>query len=268
MEIMVVRGMFDRRRDPRDEATRQDRSASYSSAGDSPATAQAAFRRGGRRRLLAACGGALLALLLLIVLGPSEQAVKDRFELTGKRGPLLLMNEVSVTDAKDKKVQLPRHFRELPPPPAPAALEPPAPQGTMSPLPSARPTPAPVPDEAILSDPDLDLVDLVELNSPVQSLENPWFKLVRLVRPEYPAMVDEIWRRQPLVTVEAAHYVDEQGQVTAAYIVRCDGGPEFEAAVLKALQLWVYQPLDPSGRAPAGFWKPTIWRFRSPYAQR
>jgi outer membrane biosynthesis protein TonB len=233
-----------------------------SSAGE---TAQEAFRRGARQRLWLGLAGGVLILILVLLLGPDYETVRRRWDVTGKRGPVQLMPEVTVVDGSDPRYQLPKSLRDMPPPPN-IEVEPPQPTGEPVPKSQPVPTPTPMTNEQIAADPDLDLMDQVELNSPMQSLTNPWFTLVRMVRPQYPTGVSEEMRRRPLVTVEAAHYVDELGHVTASYVVASDGGEEFGQAVLRALQQWIYKPVDPSGRAPGGFWKPTIWRFRSPYA--
>lgn len=232
-------------------------------------SANARFKRGGRRRVLAGVvlGAALFALIAL--LGPSRETVRRRFEFSGAEGPLRLMPELSIErDGRDRVRQEPKRFRNLLPPPPPESFEPPSARGEPAPPPSPRPAPPreELSDQQVADDPDLDLVDQVELNLPRQT--NPWFVLERMVRPQYPLGADAQARRQPLVTVEVAFYVNEAGRVTASYILRSDGGPLFDDVVLKAVNAWLYRPLAASGLAPEGFWVRLTVRFRSPYFRR
>jgi TonB family protein len=94
---------------------------------------------------------------------------------------------------------------------------------------------------------------------------NPWFVLIRMVRPEYPSQATEEQRRTPVIIVEVAFFVNEEGKVTASYILSSTGGEVFNVVVLKAVNQWVYKPVYRDGQAPQGFWNRLTIRFKSPY---
>jgi len=228
--------------------------------------AHEAFKGKGRWRLLGASLLALVTALVLILVGPSRREVRERFEFPGAEGPLKIMPEISIDDGSDPVHQLPQFFRENPPPPTydvlPEDLSPDASQL----VPIHEEHTRPVTDEEdfdVAKDPDLAAVDLVELQLPQQT--NPEFVLIEMVRPLYPVDANEAQRHTPVIEVEVAIFINEMGEVTAAMILRSDGGPVFDEVVIKAMNQWRYRPVSRDGRPPAGRWQRIVWRFKSPY---
>ena len=111
-------------------------------------------------------------------------------------------------------------------------------------------------------DPDLDVTDAVELLMPAQM--NPWFRLIRMVRPRYPADAVQEDLDSPVITVEVAFFVASSGRVTGSYIISCSGSQAFADITLKAVDEWIYEPLVIDGRIPDGFWNHLTINFRSP----
>ncbi|MHB8078665.1 MAG: energy transducer TonB family protein, partial [Candidatus Krumholzibacteriia bacterium] len=94
---------------------------------------------------------------------------------------------------------------------------------------------------------------------------NPCFVLARMARPEYPAGVSEAERRRARITVEAAFYVGLEGNVSASYILKSEGGPAFDRAVLQAVNSWKFTPVHDPACPPLGFWIRLPIVFHSPY---
>lgn len=224
------------------------------------------FRRGARRRLLGAGALALVLLLLGVLFGPDREDVKRTFEFSGKAGPLKVMPELSVDEGMD-----PRHQEQLrkalqPPEPAPNyEIEEEDPEAVEEKPVSAAPVPEPAPEADPVEDADLDVVDAVEMHLPSQT--NPWFRLVRMVRPTYPLDATPADRALPSLEVEVAFYVAPSGKVEGAYILRNEGGPAFADVVLRAVEQWLYEPI-PGARAPDGFWNRLTITFVSPLPPR
>jgi TonB family protein len=226
--------------------------------------AHEAFLRHGRRRLLGAGAIAILVVIVLVLLGPSRDEVRRRFESMGAEGPLRIMPELSIEPGKARYHQEPRYFRETPPPPnievVPEKTVPKADQ-IVPPERDRTETEHDLIDPS--EDPDLDDMDLVEMDTPMQT--NPCFILVRQVRPLYPAAATEAERRQAEILVEVAFFVDPEGEVTGSYVLSSTGGPAFAEVALKAVNQWRYRPVPCGGVAPDGFWARLRLRFRSPY---
>jgi len=220
------------------------------------------FQRGGKRRLVWASVFALVALIVMIILGPKQDDVKRRFEVSGEQGPLRIMPELSIDRGQDSHHQDEmRRSQELPIPAPEYEIEYDDPDATeVVPIKT---------DESLevkevidpTEDPELDVVDMVEMRLPSQS--NPCFRLVRMVRPRYPADATALERRQPLITVHVAFYVSIEGSVQGAYIMSNDGGPAFADVTLKAVEQWVYEPVE-CDHAPQGFWVNFPLEFTSP----
>ncbi|MFH1842705.1 MAG: TonB family protein [bacterium] len=223
------------------------------------------FKDRTRQRMLYSTVVALLGLLALILFGPSRQDVKKRFEFSGAEGEMRIMPELSIDEGQDTQHQEEKFFQDNPPPPN-VEVEP---EETVDQADEFVPEPveSPVVESDVYadaeSDPDLDVVDQIEMNLPQQT--NPWFVLIRMVRPQYPSNATEADRRKPLVRVEVAFFVGEEGKVTASYIISSSGGPAFGEVVLKAVNEWLYKPVWHQGKPPQGFWNHIVIRFRSPY---
>lgn len=231
---------------------------------DPQAGAGARYRQAGRRRLLVGAVAGVVLLILIALLGPDRDAVRRHFEFVpGAAGPLRLMPELSIDRGRDARNQEPQQFRNLWHPPPEQAPVPEARTGPPVAPPQPLPTPQPPTDAAIVSDPDLSLADAVELRLPQQT--SRCFVLERMVRPEYPIGADAAARRLPVVTVEAAFYVDETGRVTASYVISSTGGPVFDEVVLKAVNAWVFRPVEDPTCPPLGFWIRLPVLFHSPY---
>ncbi len=221
------------------------------------------FRRGERRRYLTASAIAVLALVLFAIFGPSRDDVKKRFEFSGAEGPLKIMPELSIdegADAKHKEEQ--RRNLELPEP---------APNYEVF---EDNDGPVPVPEQFISSekevetidpeaDPELDDINAVEMNLPAQT--NPWFRLIRMVRPRYPADATAEDRLLPMIRVEVAFFVSPEGTIQGSYIISNEGSEAFARITLKAVDEWLYEPVE-GEVAPQGFWNRLTLRFRQPTA--
>ncbi len=234
---------------------------------DPPANANARFRRSRRRRLAVGAVAGVVLLILIALFGPDRDATRRHFEfIPGAAGQLKLMPELSIDQGRDTRHQEPEQFRNLWRPPPEQTFVPDDAAGR--PVAPAQPVPAPQPqpDAAIVADPDLSLANAVEMRLPQQT--SRCFVLERMVRPEYPVGADAQARRLPVVTVEAAFYVDELGRVTASYVIRSTGGPLFDAVVLKAVNAWVFRPVADPTCPPLGFWIRLPVLFHSPYAPR
>lgn len=223
------------------------------------------FKSKTRKRLIWSSVAAIIALTLMILLGPSRDVIKKRFEFSGAEGPLQIMPELSIEEGDADRHQDPKFFRDNPPPPnievIPEETTPEAPEE----VPRIRENVELESDTYAdaISDPDLDIVDQVEMNLPQQT--NPWFVLIRMVRPQYPSSATEAERRTPIIVVEVAFFVSEEGNVTASYILNSTGSRAFNEVVLKAVDQWLYKPVWYDGRPPRGFWNRLTIRFKSPY---
>jgi Gram-negative bacterial TonB protein C-terminal len=218
-----------------------------------------------RKRMIWATVCAVTATLLFILLGPSRDSIKKKFEFSGKEGPLKIMPELSIDDGSSDihqdKQKMPSKLPTAPeyevedPNAMKAELPPPMPPNTVT----------EVVDEANV-DPDLDVLDAVELLMPTQT--NPWFKLIRMVRPHYPADASQEDLDQPTIKVEVAFFVSPTGVVSGSYIINCTGSNAFKEVTLKAVDEWLYQPLNNGDSAPDGFWNRLTINFRSPVNRR
>jgi TonB family protein len=230
-----------------------------------PTTAQEEFKGQGRRRLAWSTLAALVGLLMLALIGPSRESIRQRFEFSGAEGPLRLMPELSIEKGEAARYQDPEYFKQNPPPPNVEVV----PDNPVDIAEQEKPLPRDGPpvesDEYAdaLADPDLNVLNAVEMNLPQQT--NPWFVLLSMVRPQYPSGATETERRIPVIVVEVAFYVNEEGKVTHSYILSSTGGQTFNEVVLRAVNQWLYKPISKDGRAPEGFWNRLTIRFRSPY---
>ena len=183
----------------------------------------------------------------------------------GLYGPLRVMPALSIENGTDDREQKARRASNVKRPAPARPAPPPAERGEIV-TPSLTPVPHPSADAPLSEEPELSYFDAVEMHLPSQM--NPCFVLERLARPVYPTGVDEQARRTPQFTVEAAFYVGEEGSVTGAYIVKSDGPPPFDAAVLAAVNAWRFQPVKDPNCPPLGFWIRLPVVFRSPYVHR
>lgn len=231
-----------------------------------PDSEHAHFRRGARRRLLGAAGLAALLLLLGILVGPDREDIKRRFEISGREGPLKVMPELSIDEGLDARHQ--EELRKALQPPAPApdyVVEEEDPDAEQERPVPAPPVPEPGPETVPVLDADLDDADAVEMRLPSQT--NPWFRLIRMVRPRYPADATDAERALPSLTVEVAFFVAPTGEVQGAYILSNEGGPAFADVVLRAVEQWLYEPV-PGAQAPSGFWNRLTLTFKAPLLVR
>ncbi|MEZ4388484.1 MAG: N-acetylmuramoyl-L-alanine amidase [Candidatus Krumholzibacteriia bacterium] len=226
------------------------------------------------RRLLWALPAALLILVILAVLGPDAETIERKFTPYGDAGPLRLMPEISIDDGEMQRHQ--RAAAEAVPPPA-------APDYQIEPdelsadatevAPRSHDTRSdvagldegledrPQTDAKIASDGDA----TVDMDLPSQQVDSD-FIITRLVRPLYPARATPDDRARPLITVEAAFFLNETGAIVALIIQSNDGGPEFAAAAREAMEQWEFQPRLRDGQPPAPRWLVVTWRFRSPFS--
>ena len=222
------------------------------------------FRRGGRRRFLAAIAGALVVLGLFILFGPDRSDIEKRFEFSGEEGPLEIMPELSIDRGEDARFQEEQRRN----------LEMPEPAPSYEVIEDDEDGPEPVPEEVVSSerevdtidpeaDPELDETDAVEMTLPSQT--NPWFRLIHMVRPRYPADATAEDRRLPLIRVEVAFFVTPEGNVEGSYIISNQGSEAFARITLKAVDQWLYEPVG-GEVAPQGFWNRLTLRFRQPTA--
>lgn len=224
---------------------------------------QEAVRLNSRKRMIWATIIAVSLTLLFVLLGPSRDSIKRKFEFSGKEGPLKIMPELSIDDGQSNlhqdKQKTPSQLPTAPeyeaedPNAMKAELPPPLPPNALS----------EVVDE-INPDPDLDVTDAVEMLLPSQT--NPWFRLIRMVRPRYPAEATQEDLDSGIVTVEVAFFVSPTGNVTGSYIISCSGSNAFREITLKAVEQWLYEPILADGKAPDGFWNRLSINFRSPIA--
>lgn len=234
-------------------------------------TSQAERQRVGKR-LLWALPLALALFGLLLLLGPSAEEIERRLTIYGKEGPLQLMPEIAIEDGQHE-VHQQRRPQTTAPEGAPdyqVVPEVPLPQET-----------TPPPRETVAFDPGTDQGETVEtpdetilaqsahgdgaadLLMPSQHAESD-FIIRKLVRPLYPASARMADQRRPLLTVEAAFFLDEEANIVAVLIQSNEGGPEFAEAVRNAMEQWEFEPRWRDGKPPAPRWLVLTWRFRSP----
>jgi TonB family protein len=236
-------------------------------ASDPLAGANARYQHGERRRLAGGAVAGVVLLILIALFGPDRDEVRRHFEfIPGAAGPLRVMPELSIDQGRDPRHQEPEQFRNLWRPPPEQTFVPNETAGRPVAPPQPIPVPQPQPDAAIVADPDLSLADAVEMRLPQQT--SRCFVLERMVRPEYPLGADAQARRLPVVTVEAAFYVNEMGIVAGSYVIQSTGGPLFDTVVLKAVNAWVFRPVADPTCPPLGFWIRLPVLFHSPYAPR
>ena len=227
-----------------------------------PRTEQERFRRSNRKRIIYSSIGAVIILVLVIVFGPSGKDVRRTWEFPGREGPLKLMPELSIDEGSDavhmdagSKSQASRAAPNYEPT-VPEAIEK---VPLSSPVSTSDETTEILPE----TDPELEMLDAVKMRLPAQT--NPWFRLIRMVRPRYPADAADADLQQPQVVVEVAFYVNESGHVDGSYIMSNTGGQAYARVVLKAVEQWLYEPLLlADGRKPQGFWNRLKIFFRTP----
>jgi TonB family protein len=224
---------------------------------------QAAAHRSGRKRMIWAGVVALVGLILLVLLGPDEQAIKERFEYYGAPGELNIMPEISIDDGSQKVHQIPRSLQVQPPPSnIEIEKEDPTEEGTMEVPPEVLSDPNEVETvrEFPQVNPEFSSDSQVELARPMQT--NPDYFILNLVRPQYPLDASEAERRIPLIIVTVAIHVGPDGLVSDAWITQNTGGPLFGEECLKAVRQWKFGwRIDPG----VGRQFPITWRFKSPY---
>jgi hypothetical protein len=227
--------------------------------------AQRAFRRSDRKRMAWAAVSALVALAALILLGPSQEAIKKRFEYYGAPGDLTIMPEISIEDGSDRVHQIPKTLM-TPPPPAhieiePEAIDPdaekPRPKEADNLEDQVRdwPTFEPTPAAEVMDN------NQVELSLPQQSSPD-WFILYQEM-PEYPLTASESVQRIPVIQIRVAIFVDKEGNVTEAIIQSANASSLFTTEVLEKVRTWEFGwRVDPL----AGRWIELTFNFNSPYA--
>lgn len=232
----------------------------------------AAERQRVGRRLLWALPGAVVLLVLLALLGPSAEEVERKFTVYGTEGPLRLMPEIVIEDGADQAEQ--RAWREQTRPPAAPHYEvlpeDPHPHPTET-TPPPREGVSPTSDVAEFEDvaDDATLVDLgigdaaVDMHMPAQRADSD-FIIRKLVRPLYPVRASVEDRRQPVIEVEGAFFLNEQADIVAVMVQRNEGGPEFADAVQTAMEQWEFEPRLRDGQPPRPRWLVVTWRFRGP----
>ncbi len=227
--------------------------------------AQAEFKQRGGKRLLWAGLAAVGILVLLILFGPSRETMRKKFEFIGAEGPLVLMQELSIDEGHDPTDQIEKFLQENPPPPS-YEIEDIPPDDTGEPaLPNVVEDSPVVPAEVYsdeVADPDLDEVDLVEMN--MAPMTNDYFRLIHLVKPEYPSLATEADRRIPRVEVTVAIFVNEKGEVTNAFVKESDASPVFDEVAIRAALQWKFEPIG--GEAPSGMWVVCTIGFKGPYS--
>ena len=238
----------------------------------SPA-AQAERARAGKY-LLWAVPLALIVLVIIALLGPSAETIENKFTPYGTVGELRLMPEISVEDGVNQDSR--RAATEAaPPPPAPeyqvepeeittdAAELTPRTASEVSEVSGAGESVQDVPESDVIVANDADAA--VDMYMPSQTVDSD-FIIKKLVRPLYPPHASQQDRAKPVITVKAAFFVNEAGEVQALIINSNDGGPEFAEAARAAMDQWEFEPRIKNGKPPASRWLVVTWRFRSPFS--
>lgn len=237
----------------------------------SPTSAAERARVG--RRLLWAVPAALILLVVFALLGPDAESIDRKFTPYGASGPLRIMPEISVAERQDPTHQRPA-IESSPPPAAPNyEVEPsellpdseeltPPPTEEVSRIDGTGDMDSEVPQTEVSV---ADVGDGQVTMDPTAQLANSDFIIRKLVRPLYPAGASDADRRRPVITVEAAFFLDETGAIVAVVIQSNDGGPEFADEVKQAMEQWVFEPRIRDGVPPQPRWLLVPWRFRSPF---
>jgi len=211
--------------------------------------------------LLAAVAG----LIALALFGPDEQQLQTWLFHTGVEGELRILPELQIIQDTDPITQPERRTMagategmnvevvDRPLKPLSPDSDEPAPRtrGVARPTIEWNPKLAPRPD---VGDQPQDRTRMIRPSQ--RSLD---FVLVKLVRPIYPAATPD-WLRRKKVVVDVAVYVEADGKVSDAYILRSNGGPLFSQAVLQAVRQWEYRYVGAAGQEQP-FWDQVRWIF-------
>ena len=225
------------------------------------------------KRLLWALPVELLILGLLVVFGPSAADIDRKFTPYGNEGPLRIMPEISIEDGVDPVRRQARRDAAAPPPAPeyeviPDRSRPDArdlvPEARDQAQASDRGQPSDAPQDAQLADPTEGDAD-IDMLMPSQHADSD-FIIRKLVRPVYPAWATAEERMRPLITVEAAFYLNERAEIIAVMVQRNEGGPAFAEVVRAAMEQWEFAPRLRDGVPPRPRWLVVIWRFRSPFS--
>lgn len=206
---------------------------------------------------------AVVGLILLALLGPDEQAVKERFEYYGAPGELRIMPEISIEEGHQDLHQIPKSL-QLQPPPANIEIEKeePTDDGTeeIPPVNIQDPNKIEITSEVPREESELASEAQVEMALPMQS--NPDYYILHMVRPEYPPDASETERRTAVIFVNVVIFVGPDGLVTDAWVNNTNGGRRFVDATLEAVKQWKF-----GWRIDPGLGRQYVipWRFKSPY---
>ncbi len=221
--------------------------------------------------LAVASVGAVIGLLLLLVpAGPRHEPAPVTKHSAGAAGALHIMPQISIDGGHDP-VHQDAQRRAGPPAPATAG------RVEASDQPSAQPQAAALftassatdvaeSDRAASGGGGTGLYDAIEMRLP--SSTDPCFHLVRQVYPLYPAGAMPAEQLIPELTVKVAFFVGGSGAVAGSYVLESNAGPAFAAAVLEAVDQWVYAPDFAVCSNPSGFWNVLTVTFRNPQVQR
>ena len=224
---------------------------------------QAESHRGGRKRMLWAGLIAVAGLILLVLLGPDEQAIKERFEYYGAPGDLQIMPEISIEEGNQDLHQIPKSL-QIHPPPANIEVEKeePSDDGTVEipPVNIQDPNKVEIANDIPREESELASDPQVEMALPMQS--NPDYYILHMVRPEYPPDATESERRTPVIFVNVVIFVGPDGLVTDAWVNNTNGSRLFVEETLKAVRQWKF-----GWRIDPGIGRQYVipWRFKSPY---
>jgi len=213
--------------------------------------------------MLWAALAAVVGLVVLVLLGPDEQAVKERFEYYGAPGELQIMPEISIEDGRHEFHQIPRSL-QVQPPPSNIEIEKEDPQkdgtGDIPPINLEEPNEVDRSSEFPRDNAEMSEDEMVEMALPMQS--NPDYYILHLVRPEYPLGASEAERRIPVIFVDVVIFVGPDGLVTDAWVNRTNGSRLFIDETLKAVKQWKF-----GWRIDPGIGRQYVipWRFKSPY---
>lgn len=225
--------------------------------------AQLSYRRGGRKRMGGAIALALASLIGFIIFGPTEEAIKERFEYYGAPDEIRIMSEISIDDGQDQIDKLPKSL-QVPPPPAKLEIEEdqPDPDGTeiMPEEKEADPNKIDVNTKNPIDDSVTSEQYQVEMSLPTQT--NTDFYIMHMVRPDYPLKATELERRTPVIVVKVGLFVNPQGSVSDVMILSSNGSKVFEDAAITAVKDWKFGWLVEPG---AGRWLQFPFNFKSPY---
>jgi hypothetical protein len=211
--------------------------------------------------------GLVIGLLLLLVpAGPRRAPVRDRWSTAGAAGPLHIMPQISIDGGGDP-VHQDAQSRAGPTAPSAGGKVAESDEPGAQPLVAAPSAPGEgAPDgsasELGAAGGGTGRYDAIEMRLP--SSADPCFHLVRQVYPLYPADATSVERLIPELTVKVAFFVGGSGAVEGSYVLESDAGPAFAAAVLQAVNSWVYAPDFAACSNPAGFWNVLTVTFRNP----